>query len=359
VTKHYYAAGQRLATRVDGELYYILGDHLGSTTVVVDENGDEVGHVVYDPYGEVLTSTLPADVTDRLFTGQRWESTIGLYDYRARFYDPSIGQFTQPDSLVAEPGNPIAWNRYAYVYNAPVHYTDSSGHFIDTLWDIVDLGADALNCLGDSDTLACYMLVPDALALAVPFVPGVADNVVKAGRVDRAAQLEREFQHTTRLLPAPNLEQDVLQELYLGTEFSSKVARQVEEGHITVHLLNQEDFVNAYRNIEGVPPLPWLYGFRPHGTADVYIDVSHHLVLRNPGAIAATVVHEGAHVFHRRPGATVLARELRAYFQEARFAIARGIPNQAAQIWGAGGQAALEEAIKTVRRNWWEVIWKP
>jgi hypothetical protein len=81
---------------------------------------------------------------------------------------------------VAEPGNPIAWNRYAYVYSAPVHYTDSSGHFIDTLWDVFDLAADALNCLGDSDTLACYMLVPDALALALPFVPGVVDNALKA-----------------------------------------------------------------------------------------------------------------------------------------------------------------------------------
>lgn len=66
---------------MDGTLYYILGDHLGSTTVVVDENGDEVGHVVYDPYGEVLTSTLPADVTDRLFTGQRWESTISMINH--------------------------------------------------------------------------------------------------------------------------------------------------------------------------------------------------------------------------------------------------------------------------------------
>ncbi|MBN1995489.1 MAG: hypothetical protein JW953_22570, partial [Anaerolineae bacterium] len=54
----------------------------------------------------------------------------------ARFYDPHLGQFTQPDSLVPQPGNPIAWNRYAYVYNNPVNYTDSSGHFIDTLWDI-------------------------------------------------------------------------------------------------------------------------------------------------------------------------------------------------------------------------------
>ncbi|MBN1995249.1 MAG: hypothetical protein JW953_21345 [Anaerolineae bacterium] len=60
----------------------------------------------------------------------------GLYYYNARYYDPLVGQFTQPDSLVAQPGNPIAWNRYAYVYDNPVNYTDSSRHFIDTLWDI-------------------------------------------------------------------------------------------------------------------------------------------------------------------------------------------------------------------------------
>jgi hypothetical protein len=36
VTKHYYANGQRIATRVDDDLYYILGDHLGSTNLVVD-----------------------------------------------------------------------------------------------------------------------------------------------------------------------------------------------------------------------------------------------------------------------------------------------------------------------------------
>jgi hypothetical protein len=93
---------------------------------------------------------------------------------------------------VAEPGNPIAWNRYAYVYNAPANYTDSSGHFIDTLWDVVDLATDALNCLGDSDTLACYMLVPDALALALPFVPGFGDNAIKAARrVEDAGQSRR------------------------------------------------------------------------------------------------------------------------------------------------------------------------
>ncbi|WP_416223805.1 RHS repeat-associated core domain-containing protein, partial [Thermoflexus sp.] len=38
--------------------------------------------------------------TDRRFTGQRWEGALGLYDYNARFYDPALGRFLQPDPLV-------------------------------------------------------------------------------------------------------------------------------------------------------------------------------------------------------------------------------------------------------------------
>jgi RHS repeat-associated protein len=66
--------------------------------------------------------------TDRRFTGQRWEQGLGLYDYRARFYDPTLGRFLQPDPLVPELGNPQALNRYAYVYSNPLRYTDPSGH---------------------------------------------------------------------------------------------------------------------------------------------------------------------------------------------------------------------------------------
>jgi RHS repeat-associated protein len=68
---------------------------------------------------------------DRRFTGQRWEASLGLYDYRARFYDPALGRFLQPDPIVPEPGNPQGLNRYAYVYNNPLRYTDPSGHMVD------------------------------------------------------------------------------------------------------------------------------------------------------------------------------------------------------------------------------------
>ncbi|GAB4412279.1 MAG: hypothetical protein Kow00123_26110 [Anaerolineales bacterium] len=83
-----------------------------------------------EPWGQARYSDGTTPTTYR-FTGQREESKIGLYFYNARWYDPALGRFTQPDTLVPEPGNPQALNRYAYTLNNPVRYTDPSGHASD------------------------------------------------------------------------------------------------------------------------------------------------------------------------------------------------------------------------------------
>lgn len=46
----------------------------------------------------------------------------------ARFYVPSINRFASADTLVPEPDNPQSYNRYSYVLNNPIRYTDPSGH---------------------------------------------------------------------------------------------------------------------------------------------------------------------------------------------------------------------------------------
>jgi hypothetical protein len=51
-----------------------------------------------------------------------------LYWYRSRFYDQSLGRFIQPDTLVPNPGDPVAFDRYHYSKNSPVNFKDPSGH---------------------------------------------------------------------------------------------------------------------------------------------------------------------------------------------------------------------------------------
>jgi len=51
---------------------------------------------------------------------------FGLMFYNARYYDPALGRFAQADSII--PGGAQGLDRYAYVNNSPVNFTDPSGH---------------------------------------------------------------------------------------------------------------------------------------------------------------------------------------------------------------------------------------
>ena len=65
--------------------------------------------------------------TDKLFTGQRETAGLGIYHYQARFYSPKLGRFLSADTIVPDPANPQDLNRYAYVRNNPLKYTDLAG----------------------------------------------------------------------------------------------------------------------------------------------------------------------------------------------------------------------------------------
>jgi RHS repeat-associated protein len=64
------------------------------------------------------------------FTGQRLDANVGLLYYRARYYDPGLGRFIQPDTTVPDPGNPQNLNPYGYVLNNPLKHVDPSGQCI-------------------------------------------------------------------------------------------------------------------------------------------------------------------------------------------------------------------------------------
>ena len=53
-----------------------------------------------------------------------------MYYYGARWYDPYISRFTQPDTIVPKPENPQSLNRFSYVRNNPLVFTDPTGHWV-------------------------------------------------------------------------------------------------------------------------------------------------------------------------------------------------------------------------------------
>ena len=127
--KYYYAGSTRVAMRTGSStINYLLGDHLGSQAITTNSSGVKSAEVRYYPWGNTRYTSGTTPTTFK-FTGQRYESGIGLYFYNARWYDSSAGRFISADTMVPGAGNPQAFDRYAYTLNNPLRYTDPSGHY--------------------------------------------------------------------------------------------------------------------------------------------------------------------------------------------------------------------------------------
>ena len=90
------------------------------------KDGQAVASSSYNLYGASKTST---DTTGNPFAynGEARDDT-GLDYLRARYYDSQGGTFLTEDSYPGEDTDPLSQNRYSYVQNNPVNYTDPSGH---------------------------------------------------------------------------------------------------------------------------------------------------------------------------------------------------------------------------------------
>jgi RHS repeat-associated protein len=124
-TSYYYLGSSLIAMSVNSTLRYVHQDHLTGTSVVSDSAGSLISSIKYTPFGETRAGDVP---TDKKFTGQRLDST-GLYYYNARYYDPTIGRFISADPFMLRPSYPQGLNRYSYVFNNPLRYTDPTGNW--------------------------------------------------------------------------------------------------------------------------------------------------------------------------------------------------------------------------------------
>jgi len=110
---------------------YYHHDGLGSTVALTEGTGNVVESYTYDVYGQpsFLSATyqlLPtSSVTNRfLFTGREYLAELALYDYRHRFYSPSLGRFLQTDPIRFDAEDV---NLYRFIENSPVDFVDPDG----------------------------------------------------------------------------------------------------------------------------------------------------------------------------------------------------------------------------------------
>ncbi|MGI9303951.1 MAG: polymorphic toxin-type HINT domain-containing protein, partial [Gammaproteobacteria bacterium] len=156
-------AGNR-ATRRE----YLHGDHLGSTESITSDAGTVVSRLAYDTHGRKLNGSWERpDSSDRAhirrtefsstatgFTGHEHLANSGLIHMNGRVYDPVIGRFLSPDPFVQIPYDSQSYNRYTYVLNNPLSYTDPSGNFLPLIFVAIKLASYAYTAYNVYDTVS-------------------------------------------------------------------------------------------------------------------------------------------------------------------------------------------------------------
>ncbi|NKB39015.1 MAG: tandem-95 repeat protein [Gammaproteobacteria bacterium] len=139
-----FANGQAVAVIVDKpgggtpvkETKYLHRDHLGSITAVtdVDMGTLTIESLSYDAFGKRRNATTWVGANagipslDRGYTGHEHLDDVDIIHMNGRIYDPNLGRMLSPDPIVQTPLNSQNWNRYSYVVNNPLKFTDPSGY---------------------------------------------------------------------------------------------------------------------------------------------------------------------------------------------------------------------------------------
>jgi len=118
------------ARRENGVVHYLHKDQLGSVKLITAADGSLIKRATYAPFGEAFDEMLSLTRADETkgFIGERYDADAGLQYLNARYYDPRLGLFIQPDWLdPTQPG--VGTNRFAYSANDPVNLSDPNGNF--------------------------------------------------------------------------------------------------------------------------------------------------------------------------------------------------------------------------------------
>jgi RHS repeat-associated protein len=120
-------------------IFYHL-DHLGSPRIITDETGaillndagNQTGKHRYLPFGDEKPVLAQGSSNTLQFTGHERDAESGLDYMMARYYSSSLGRF-----MAVDPGrdtkleDPQSWNKYTYVRNNPLKFTDPDGKALD------------------------------------------------------------------------------------------------------------------------------------------------------------------------------------------------------------------------------------
>ncbi len=163
--------GAPLATAIDGEVYAIHTDHLGTPRALTAGTGEVVWLAELSTYGKarLVVNRVPMPLR---FRGQYHDAETGLHYNRFRYYAPQWGRYTTRDPLTFQAGT----NHYAYVDGNPLNVTDAYGL---SFWKTVAV-------IGAAVAVGAVVVALAPVALPLAILAGAVAGGAVAGGLNEA-----------------------------------------------------------------------------------------------------------------------------------------------------------------------------
>lgn len=158
--------------RADDEFYFYNKDVKGSSTSILNQDGEAVVSYQYGDFGETQKQGDPSFLNEICYTGGIYDENTGLYYLNARYYNPENGRFLSQDTYRGETTEASSWHLYAYCANNPISQLDPSGHYIETVFDVISMGWSAYDFITRPSWVTAGSLLWDTAAFFMPFIQG-------------------------------------------------------------------------------------------------------------------------------------------------------------------------------------------
>lgn len=172
----------------EAKCYFYLKDSQGTAIGIADSDGSKVQHYTYSAFGKIISikdengidiSNAPLVSPYFTYTNRELDRESGLYFYRARYYDSSIGRFIQSDPHPGTTANPITFNtKYSYVDNSPANRVDPAGTFFFNTTLLA--GAAAFFGSGEVQEIGRSWLFAEATFVSITASGGTGTGALKA-----------------------------------------------------------------------------------------------------------------------------------------------------------------------------------
>ena len=234
----------------NGTRYWYDKNLQGDVVGIRNASGTLVAQNVYDAWGNhrQITDGSGNDVSDNpnhianinpfRYRGYYYDTETGWYYLNTRYYDPNVGRFLSPDTILGANGGLLGYNLYAYCNNNPVMFADPSGNFATALQNAIQAARDTLQATSANpqmSLIAAGSVLISGLIVAL-FGGDIADIVddMKAQRAEREAKRAAEA---------------AARELEIALEIAKAELNKVPDDYCIRVIINEKNLPQVY----GVP----------------------------------------------------------------------------------------------------------